>query len=348
MKAMMMAAGAGTRLRPLTYTTPKPMAPVANKPVMEHALENAARHGLRDVVVNLHHAPEPIERYFGDGHRWGIRLRYSKEKKLMGTAGGVKKLESFFGDGTFVVLSGDGLSEIDITAALDFHRKRKSFATMVLKRVHSKFEYGVTMTGPNGRIKKFIEKPSWSDVFTDTVNTGVYIFEPGIFTFIPAGVSYDFGSQVWPALLKAGKPIFGFLTDDYWCDVGNLSEYRRSQRDALSGDMRHVNIPGEEIRTGVWVGKDAKISSKARLVAPCVVGEGAVVQAGAQVGPGSVVGPHARVGEGSALVESVVWEKADIGRRARLIDCIVGKDVAVKDGLVLSGGVIMHPRDIPA
>jgi mannose-1-phosphate guanylyltransferase / phosphomannomutase len=344
---MMMAAGAGTRLRPLTYRYPKPMVPVVNKPVMEHALENAARHGLRDIVVNLHHAPQPIRDYFGDGSRWGLRLRYSEEKKLMGTAGGVKKMESFLGAGTFLILSGDGLSEIDLTAALEFHRKRKAFATMVLSRVNTRFEYGVTLTDRSGRIRRFIEKPGWSDVFANTVNSGVYVFEPGIFRYIPAGRPYDFGSQVWPRLLADRKPIYGFLSDDYWCDIGNLQEYRRGQKDALTGRMKHAVLPGRRLRDGVRVGEGSVIARGARLVAPCVIGRNARVASGSQVGPFAVIGDHARIGAAAVVQESVLWDHVTVGARARLADCIVGHRASVQAGAVVTGGVLMHPRDVP-
>lgn len=343
-RAMMMAAGAGTRLRPLTLQTPKPLAPVANKPVMEHALENAARHGLKDIVINLHHGAEQIQNHFGDGSRWGLRLRYSVEKKLMGTAGGVKKMEDFLGGSTFMVLSGDGLSEINLSAAFAFHKKRRSFATMVLKHADSKYEYGVTITDRRGRIAKFFEKPLWSDVFADTVNTGVYVFEPEVFRHIPAGTPHDFGNQVWPGLLKKKKPIHGFLTDDYWCDVGNLVEYRKSQRDAMSGAMKHANLPGRQVRQGVWVADGAVLDSGAHIDAPCVIGAGAKVRRGARVRSYSVLGPNVLVEENAQVHECILWEGASVGRGAWLENVIVGAGVSVPSGLILNGGVLM-PND---
>lgn len=347
MRAMMMAAGEGTRLRPLTYSYPKPMVPVLNKPVMEHALENAASHGLRDIAVNLYHRAERVQKYFGDGSAWGLNLRYSIESRLMGTAGGVKKMEKFLNGGTFLILSGDGLSEIDLTAAVEFHRRKKSFATMVLKRVSSRFEYGVTLTDASGRIKKFFEKPSWSDVFADTVNTGVYIFEPGIFRHIPKGVPYDFGKQVWPALFKARLPIYGYVSNDYWCDIGNLSEYRRGQRDALSGVMRQMKPKGHEIRPGVWVEDGSVIHPLARVTAPCVIGANVHIAAQAQVGPMTVLGDGVKIARGCIVQESVLWNRVKLEPDVRLYDLIVGNDVTISRGTVFCGGVCMAPDDIP-
>ncbi|MDE2236764.1 MAG: nucleotidyltransferase family protein, partial [Elusimicrobia bacterium] len=206
-KAMVLAAGAGTRLRPLTYETPKPMVPVVNRPVIHHVLDNLLRHGVKEVAVNLYAHADQVRGYCGDGSRWSLKLHYSHESRLLGTAGAVKRVEKFLKGDTFFVMSGDGLSDIDLGAMLLFHRKRKSLATMALKAIDSRFEYGVTLTEASGRIKGFLEKPSWGDVFSNKVNTGIYILEPEVLKLIPPNSFYDFGHQLWPKLLKLKKPI---------------------------------------------------------------------------------------------------------------------------------------------
>lgn len=340
MKAFVMAAGAGTRLRPLTLEIPKPMVPVVNKPVIEHTLENLKRHGIYQVVLNLHHYPGMIKEYFGKGEKNDLHIRYSLERKLMGTAGGVKRMEAFL-DSTFVVMSGDGLTDIDLTKAVMFHKRKKALGTMVLKAVDTKFEYGVTVTNPGGRIKKFIEKPKWSDVFANTVNTGIYIFEPEIFNYMPKNEFYDFGLQLWPKLLKQNKRIFGYVMDEYWTDVGNLTEYRRGVKDALDGKVR-ISIPGEQIKPGVWVGKNTRIDPKASLVAPCVIGEKCVIGKDAVIDEYTTVADHCVIGQGARIKNSILWGNVEVAKNVNLDNCIIGygakvsKDISVFEGTVLN------------
>lgn len=340
MKAFVMAAGAGTRLRPLTYAIPKPMVPVVNKPVIEHTLENLKRHGIYQVVLNLHHYPEMIKDYFGKGEDNDLRIRYSLEKKLMGTAGGVKKMEKFF-DSTFVVMSGDGLTDIDLTKAIKFHKQKKALGTMVLKAVDTKFEYGVTLINTRGRIKKFIEKPRWSDVFANTVNTGIYIFEPEIFSYMPENEFYDFGLQLWPQLLKDKKPIFGYVMEEYWTDVGNLTEYRHGVRDALDGKVR-IRIPGEQIKPGVWVGRNTRIDPSATLVGPCVIGERCVIGKNATIDEYTTLADRCTVCQGARIKNSILWGNVEVAKNVHLDNCIIGfgakvsKDISVFEGTVLN------------
>lgn len=335
-----MAAGAGTRLRPLTYGIPKPMVPVANKPVLEHVLENLKKHGISEVVLNLYHFPQVIRKYFGDGSSLGIKIIYSKERKLLGTAGGVKKMEKVF-DSTFLVMSGDGLTDINLSKVLEFHRKKKALGTMVLKEIDSKFDYGVTLVDSRGKIKKFIEKPSWSDVFANTVNTGIYIFEPEIFKFIPKNKFYDFGTQLWPELLKKKKRIFAFATKDYWTDVGNIREYRKGVCDALEGNIR-LNIPGKEIRPGIRVGEGTKIEKGAKLIGPCVIGRNCFIGRNACLGKLTAVGDYSKIESGAVIKNSILWSKVKVAKNVRLENCVIGyrakvsEDISVFEGTVLN------------
>jgi len=342
-RAMLLAAGAGTRLRPLTYETPKPMVPVVNRPVIHHVLDNLLKHGVEEVMVNVHSMPEQVRGYCGDGSRWSLKLSYSHEVKLMGTAGAIKKVEGFFKDGPFFVMSGDGLSDIDLTAMYAFHRKRGSFATMATKRVDARFEYGVTMTDGAQKIKGFLEKPSWGDVFSNKVNTGIYLFEPEVLKLMPKNRPYDFGHELWPKLLKMKKPIYAYETDSYWCDVGNLPEYRRCQIDVLDRKAK-VNIPGVELRKGVWVQEGTVVDPKAKLIPPVVIGKGGRVAAGAVVGPYSVIGDRAQIGSGAKLERCILFDNVTVGESVSLNNCIIGPNGHVKENISVFEAAVLNIR----
>ena len=342
-RAMLLAAGAGTRLRPLTYETPKPMVPVVNRPVIHHVLDNLLKHGVEEVMVNVHSMPEQVRGYCGDGSRWSLKISYSHEPKLMGTAGAIKKVEGFFKDGPFFVMSGDGLSDIDLTAMYAFHRKRGSFATMATKRIDSRFEYGVTMTDGAQKIKGFLEKPSWGDVFSNKVNTGIYLFEPEVLKLMPKGRPYDFGHELWPKLLKMKKPIFAYETDSYWCDVGNLPEYRRCQIDVLDRKAK-VNIPGVELRKGVWVQEGTVVDPKAKLIPPVVIGKGGRVAGGAVIGPYSVIGDRAQVGVGAKLERCILFDNVTVGDGVSLNNCIIGPNGHVKENISVYEAAVLNIR----
>ena len=340
-KAFVLAAGAGTRLRPLTYAIPKPMVPVANKPVLEHTVENLSRHGIRTMVFNLHHYPRMIREYFGKGERWNVDISYSYEPRLLGTAGGLKKVEKFFRDGTFLVMSGDGLSDINLGRVLEFHRRKKALGTMVLKAVDSRFEYGVTLTDKSGRIKKFIEKPCWSDVFSNKVNTGIYVFEPAVFKYIPKNKFYDFGKDVWPDLLRRRQPIYGIEIFDYWTDVGNLKEYRQGVRDALDGRLK-INIAGQQLYPGIYVGENTKISRGARLIAPCVIGRDCHIENKAVVGPYTTLAAKCQIGQGALVSNSILWGRVRVFRGVKLDNCIIGYRGVVSSNITVYEGSVLN------
>lgn len=342
-KAMVLAAGAGTRLRPLTYETPKPMVPVVNRPVIHHVLDNLLRHGVTDVMVNLYAHADQVRGYCGDGSRWSLKLQYSQEPKLLGTAGAIKKVEAFFKDGPFFVMSGDGLSDVDLTEMLAFHRKRKSLATMAIKAIDSRFDYGVTMTDGSGRIRGFLEKPSWADVFSNKVNTGIYLFEPEIFRHIPKDAVYDFGNQLWPKLLKLKKRIFAWETLGYWCDVGNLAEYRRCQLDVLDARVK-INIPGTQRSKGIWIEEGCSIDAKAVLRAPCLIGKGSRIEAGAEIGPYTVVGDRARIASQAVLKNCILFDNVTVGKNVHLSNCILGANGNVKENITVYEAAVLNIR----
>jgi len=327
-KAFILAAGVGTRLRPLTFQIPKPMIPLVNKPVMAHTIDNLKKHNISSIMMNLYFMPEMIVSYFGDGKKFGVDISYSKEENLLGTAGGLKKCRDFF-DSTFVVMSGDGLSDVDITAAVDFHKKKKSLATMVLKKIDSKFEYGVTIADKNNRITNFIEKPSWSSVFSDTVNTGIYIFEPEIFRYIPDGV-YDFGKDLWPKLLKSKKPIYSYLMNGYWTDIGNIGEYKLGTSDSLKGIIK-INIDGNKIKnTDVKAGSGCSIDSSVRFIGKSVIGKNCSIGKNVIIDDGTVIGDNVKIHEGAIIKDSIIWCNVSVGREVKLYSSVIGTKVPNK------------------
>lgn len=247
MKAVIMAGGKGTRLRPLTNEIPKPLVPLCGKPVMEYAIDLARNHGVTDIAVTVQYLPEKIISYFGEGYPWGVRLNYYYEEEPLGTAGSVKNAEQFLSE-TFIVLSGDGLTDLDLSGAIRFHKSRRSIATLVLTEVEDPTGFGIVVTNQKGRITRFLEKPKNEEIFTNTINTGIYIFEPEIFKYIPQGTFYDFGKNVFPKLLMERAPFFGYRTSGYWSDIGTLEQYYKTNQDILErkvqvGRQQKLSLP---------------------------------------------------------------------------------------------------------
>ena len=260
-----MAGGEGSRLRPLTCTAPKPMMRLMDKPLMEYAVALLRRHGIEDVAVTLGYLPDAVTDYFDDGRDFGVRLRYYTEQTPLGTAGGVRQAADFL-DETFIVLSGDGLTDLNLAAALDFHREKGALATLALKRVDDPLEYGVVVTDAAGRVRGFFEKPGWGDVLSDAVNTGIYILEPEALEAVPADRPSDFARDLFPALLEAGRPVFGFATEAYWCDIGDTAAYLRAHQDALEGRIQLE--PLLSLAGRVTVRPGAQVDRRATLEGP--------------------------------------------------------------------------------
>ncbi len=300
MKAMVMAAGLGTRLRPLTHFLPKPMVPIANRPVLHHLLNLLARHDIREVGVNIHVFPGLIKGYFGDGSALGMSIRWSEERELLGTAGGTKKLESYWAGETILVTSGDGLHDVDVTALIGHHRRTGGLATLAVKPVDDPSAYGVVIVERDTRIKGFQEKPSRDEARSDLANCGVYVIEPELLERIPPDTFSDFGQDVWPALVAVGEPIYGYTTMAYWNDVGGLEELRSSVIDAVDGRVR-IEIPGTEIAPGVWAEEGCVIDPSATVEGPVVLGRNVVIGAGALIRGPAAIGADSRVGDGASI-----------------------------------------------
>ena len=331
MKAVIMAGGQGTRLRPLTSDQPKPMIPIANLPCMEHIVGLLKRHGFTDIAVTLQFMPEEIRDYFGDGSDWGVNIGYSVEDAPAGTAGSVKMAERQLGlkGERLLIISGDALTDADLTRLLRFHEEKGSEATMVLKRVKNPLDFGIVILEEDGRISRFLEKPAWGQVFSDTVNTGIYLLEPSVMGEIPAEGEYDFSKELFPKLLEAGRPMYGYVTDDYWEDIGTLEQFASAQRDVLDGKVKDVRPPGTRLRENIYVGRRAQVAED-ELKGPVVIGENARIDAGAKIGPYSVIADNVVVSAGASVERSVVAEGTYIGEGAELKDTLVGRNSYVQ------------------
>lgn len=325
MRAMIMAAGLGTRLQPLTGLIPKPMVPVLNRPVLHHILRLAARHGICDVVTNLHYFPDSITSYFGGGEEQGVRLRYAYEEELLGTAGGVKNNESFLvAEGAFLVLSGDSLTDVDLDALAEAHRTSGCSVTIALKVMQDPSLYGVAVLDEQGRIQGFQEKPKPGQELSHLCNCGVYIMEPEVLGRFPAHTFYDFGRQLWPEMLAAGERFGAYVVDGYWNDVGDPEAYRAGNWDAAAG-LVNVDRVGEEMRPGVFAEAHCHVDDGALVEPPVVMGRDCRIEAGARVLGPVVLGDGCIVEEEALVERTVAWAGLVAGRGTSVSDCILGR-----------------------
>ncbi|PTX55356.1 mannose-1-phosphate guanylyltransferase/phosphomannomutase [Melghirimyces profundicolus] len=360
MKAVIMAGGKGTRLRPLTNRLPKPMVPLLDKPCMEYIIELLKRHGITDIAVTMQYLPQVIQSHFGDGSDFGVRLHYFEEGHPLGTAGSVKNAEAFLDD-TFVVISGDALTDVDLGQAVAFHRERKTWGTLVLSRVEVPLEYGVVMTREDGKITRFLEKPSWSEVFSDTVNTGIYVMEPQILSLFEKGKPFDFSKDLFPLMMERHLPLYGHVAEAYWSDIGNLKQYRQAQQDLLEGRVQ-ADIKGEEVFPGIWLGEGADGIDCSSVTPPVFIGAGSTVHPEAHIGPHTVLGQQSRVEAGAAVVRSVLWNRTSVGEASSLDgstlthggrvgpgaileeETVIGEGARIGEKVVLRSGVKIWPE----
>lgn len=343
MKAVVMAGGEGSRLRPLTSRRPKPLAPIANKPVMHHIVELLRRHGITEIVATLHYLADEIETYFGDGSALGVNMHYVVEDTPLGTAGAVKMAEDILSDDTFIIISGDAMTDVDLTKLIRAHRHAKNDATIALWRVSNPLEFGVVITDDRAQITRFLEKPSWGEVFSDTINTGIYVLEPAILEYMQRGKNYDFSKDLFPRMLQEGKRLGGHVIDDYWADVGNLQQYQQANYDALSGDVSTVR-PARTIAKNVWTGVNCKIDSTAQITGPVQLGDNVCIGRNVIVEGPATLGDNCTVEEGAQLTRCVLWEDVYIGGEARLDDATVCNGTLVKDRATIGEGTVIGER----
>lgn len=340
MKAVIMAGGKGTRLRPLTCQLPKPMVPLLNRPCMEYIIELLKSHGITQIAVTMQFLPEAIRDYFGDGSEFGVELHYFEEVSPLGTVGSVKNAQSFL-DERFIVISGDALTDIDLTRAIRFHERREALATIVLARVEHPLEYGVVMTDDAGKITRFLEKPDWSEVFSDTVNTGIYVLEPEVLDRVASGKEQDFSNDLFPGMLRRGEPLYGVVGEGYWSDIGSLVQYRQSQFDMLEGRVK-VEIKARELIPGVFIGENVTLpESGFNCSGPVFIGEGSVVEDKAAVGPYCVIGRGNRIASGSSVRQAVLWDNNTISENNEITGAMLCGGIRSYPGTVIGDGAVI-------
>jgi mannose-1-phosphate guanylyltransferase len=337
MKAMILAAGKGTRVRPITHTTPKPMIPILQKPVMEFLLALLRQHGFNEIMVNVSHLAEEIENYFRDGQRFGVQIAYSFEGRIedgeligeaIGSAGGLKRIQDFqpFFDDTFVVLCGDALIDLDLSEAVRRHRAKGAMASLITKRVpaYEVSSYGVVVTDEDGRVLSFQEKPAVEEAASDMINTGIYIFEPEVLDYIPSGETFDIGSDLFPKLVAAGAPFYALPMEFEWVDIGKVPDYWQAIRSVLQGDVRQVQIPGIEVRPGIYTGLNVAADwDKIHVEGPIYVGGMTRIEDGATIIGPAMIGPSCHICEGATIDNSIIFDYSRIGPGVRLVEKLV-------------------------
>ncbi len=344
MKAVIIAGGLGTRLRPMTYNTPKPIVPVANRPFIVHQIELLKQHGVTEVILNLHYLPDAIKMALGDGSAFGIKIFYSIEVDPLGTAGAVKNAEEFFKDykEPLIIFNADILTDINISKVIELHKKKKARATLTLTPVEDPTAYGLVLTEKDGRVTSFLEKPSFTQlegVSTYNINAGIYILDPKVFKNVPKGKRYMFEHDLFPKLLADGEPVYGYTSERFWLDIGNNKKYRMAHEAILRGEVA-VRMFGTREKGGAWVGKDSHVSKSAKLLGNVLVGEKVKVDEGTILKDYAVLGNRVFVGKNSTIENSIIWEGCQIGDNVKLSDSIIGFNCRIESNCNLTGVVL--------
>lgn len=339
MKAVIMAGGEGTRLRPLTSNIPKPMLPLANRPMMEHIVDLLLAHGIDEIVVTVSYLANIIRTYFGDGSAFGVRMVYATEEQPLGTAGSVRNAMDEL-DERFLVISGDVLTDIDLSAMIRFHDERDALATIGLVAVENPLEFGIVITREDGTIERFLEKPTWGQVFSDTINTGIFVLEPRVFDFIDADRPVDFSSEVFPRMLAKGEPLYGAVASGYWEDVGTIEAYVKAHQDVMDGKVQ-ASVAGFELSQGVWLGEGADVHPDAVIEGAAIIGDECRVDAGVRVGNYTVLGRNVRVRADADLERSVIHDNAYVAEGVRLRGTVVGRACDLRRGARCEEGAVL-------
>ncbi|MEW6095329.1 MAG: sugar phosphate nucleotidyltransferase [bacterium] len=328
MKGVIMAGGFGTRLRPLTCNIPKPMVPLANKPIMEHIVSLLKKHEIKDIVAILYYQPEVIMDYFGNGDKFGVNITYVTASQDLGTAGSVKNAANHLAHSPFLIISGDVLTDFDLKQIIKFHKEKKALATITLTQVTNPLQYGIVIIdSETGRINRFLEKPSWGEVFSDTVNTGIYILEPEVLDLIPVEQMYDFSKDLFPKLLASSAPLYGYVTTGYWKDIGNLTEYRLAHYDVLSQEVE-LEISGEK-EENIWVDSDSMVRDGVSFEGGVIIGKNCSIGNGVKI-TNSCIGNNCIIEENSTITNSILWDGVHIGSSCELRENVIGKESYIK------------------
>ncbi|MEW6060641.1 MAG: sugar phosphate nucleotidyltransferase [Bacteroidota bacterium] len=341
MKAVIMSGGFGTRLRPLTCNIPKPMVPMMNKPMMQHIVDLIKKLGINQIVSTLFYQPEIITSYFGDGTKFGVHLQYRRAEADYGTAGSVRNAADFL-DERFIIISGDVLTDFDLTKAIEFHEKKKAKATLVLTRATNPLAFGVVITDNNGKITRFLEKPTWGEVFSDTINTGIYIIEPEVLQLIPFQKEFDFSKNLFPAMLEQDMGLYGYIAEGYWRDVGNLNEYQEAHLDALDDKVK-ITCEGNRVGSA-YVGTNTLIETAIdNLQGKVLIGRNCKIGKNVKIIK-SVIGNGCVIGDGTVIRNSVIWSDTTIGKGTELTSCVIGKWCSIGDYATISDNVFISDK----
>lgn len=361
MKAVILVGGQGTRLRPLTLGTPKPMVPLANMPFVSYVLEHLKKNGIEEIVFSMGYLPDGIKSYFGDGSAFGVKVTYVVEDRPLGTAGAVKNVAEHISDHDFMVLNGDILTDLDLRALIDFHQKKEAMGTIALTPVQDPTAYGLVRTGPAGEVLGFLEKPSWDQIDTNLINAGIYVLKNEVLDMIPAGIEYSFERGVFPRLV--GKGLFGFGSECYWMDIGTPEKYLQAHYDILEKNVT-TSVSACLDKDFVCVQGKIELHNGAKLVPPVMIGEGTRIEAGARIGRMAVIGPgcvisagsvveESVIQEGSTLEENVVVRRSIIARGAQIgrdtvvtAGAIVGEEAKVGGENILANNIRVYPRTV--
>lgn len=353
MKAVVMAGGSGSRLRPLTIRRPKPMIPVVNKPVISHILDLLKRHGFTEVIITVQYLADLIQDYFGDGSSFGMNIQYSLEETPLGTAGSVKNAQKLLDD-TFLVISGDALTNFNLTELVKYHQNANTMATLAIYNIANPVDYGVITINNNGHITHFQEKPSRGSIMSDYVNTGIYMLEPEILDYFEANTPFDFSHDLFPMLHERGYVLHGYPATGYWCDVGNIAEYMRATANALSGEITGLDL-GEHVKEGIWAGQDVKISPSAELRGPIYLGNSVQIKSGVIIQGPTVIRDHTVIDNEAQIDRSILWRNCYIGERVQISGAVVLRQCSLKsyatvfesaiigDGTVIGNGAVIFP-----
>jgi mannose-1-phosphate guanylyltransferase/phosphomannomutase len=347
MKAVIMAGGFGTRIQPLTSSLPKPMIPLMNRPIMLHIVELLKKHHITDLVMLLYHQPNVIKNFFRDGADFGVKITYVTPIQDLGTAGAVKYAEKFL-DERFVIISGDLLTDFNLKKIIDFHAERKALATITLTSVKDPLQFGVVITDHEKRITQFLEKPGWGEVISDTINTGIYILEPEIFKYIPAGENFDFSQDLFPILLKKHEQLFGYTAKGYWRDIGNTDSYREAHHDIFHGKVKiRIDEPKQDlVGKDLHIGADVKLDDTVTVEGTVVIGDNSQVL-GLSMLKDSVIGRNCAIETGVRLSGCVIWDNVYVKKGAQITDCVLCNNVRVGAGVVMEeGGIVADDTSI--
>lgn len=349
MKAVIIAGGLGTRLRPLTNNTPKPIVPVVNRPFVVHQIEHLVKHGVDEIIINLHYLSGEIKKIMEEEKKqWGIKIYYSIEESPLGTAGAVKNAEQFFDDEPMIVFNGDILTDLNITKLVNFHREKKATVTLTLTEVEDPTAFGLILRDDNDRVTRFIEKPGWNTVNAvkaKTINAGTYVVDPKIFNEVPCGEKYSFERQLYPSLLKKGVPIYGYLSKSYWLDIGNPQKYKEVHEAILQGRVA-VKVFGTRVNGKFWLGEDTHPDASVRFVGPSIIGEKVTIGKETEIRDYVVVGNQVAIGENCSLDRAIIWRGTKVGSHVHLSDCIIGYNCVIEDNVVIERGVVLADGSI--